>query len=616
MQSTQRRFGHLRAVLHDVPQAFLWQQVARAVDGWPEADFARVALPYILGNPRWARLGHRPAPRRWVLEALGGERVPELVLANAMVLQAMEVEEARGWHHAKAWIRQMESVELWGNPEDEMTRFLELCDFSVFDALTALSFSFCHLGPRGADFLATESWGLDDLRALHLDQAQLGAPGLRALCQAPWFAQLQRLDIQWEPAQTDSQFQHALHDILHDRGAKELMHLGLEGNALLGTLPLEGALCTQLRTLILSLNELQSPCQESLERTPFVHTLERLHLDGNRTADADIALLANAPLHSLKSLAVGSHPHSGAALIEAVCQNTHIQGLTALDLSYTDLSCEHLAALIMAQPDATRTRMWGELRRLELDGAQDLSGLITLLEGPFAHLRLKHLTLDDTRWTPQLCARLAGLGALRELEVLHLARCELHDVHIQALFPTGSWQHLQVLRLGPNPITAASFSWLATSQACPGLFELEVGSMNHDLNVAALGSWDAIKGLHKLGLWGVESELSSMSALLDVCAQSLEALSIHHSVLRAQVLSLILEEELPFLHTLSLPFDLEEEEVVDDLIHAEFVPQLHTLTLEHPYEKSWLIDRFSMFDVSTLPVVIRRELETTRCDRM
>lgn len=263
---------------------------------------------------------------------------------------------------------------------------------------------------------------------------------LRKLVQAPWIAQLRKIELDsasgraldWAPL-ADCPYLGHLHELILYQGT-----LTLQGAARLA----KENPCRRLRRLRLSSLSLSDDAVRRLFAGPAFTSLEELDFGGDQLTLKGAQTVAAAPaLKRLKSLRISSHPLPGIAKV--IAKATFWPAI------------QHL-----------------EVRRCALGDA----GLRDLING--GPSRLKTLRLDNNDITAVGIRSLAESRLLRTLTALGLWGNEIGDAGLSALARSPNAKQLRKLDLFGCKFGAEGMQALAASPNLARLLELHIGGNN------------------------------------------------------------------------------------------------------------------------------------------
>lgn len=293
-----------------------------------------------------------------------------------------------------------------------------------------------HLLPGSADRLFA---AVPFLRRLEFARGQFDGAGL---AQVPLMAQIEEITT-------------ATHSITGDELARFLKSPHLHA----------------LKCISFIATEIGDTGAEALAAWPGLARLEELSLWGCELTARGLRALARCPnLRRVWRLDVGRNPEAEAAVPELLA-SPHLVAVRDLDLTGYTLTPE------LANLFATAT-FRPALAELDLSDA-------TLSEGALAALgrcelpALRTLVLDSATFHDD-----SDLGALADaafaatLTELDLSSCEIVD-SLDALFQTGTFSRLRVLKFGFAQLSPAAFSQLILSRL-PALERLDLCSTNLD----------------------------------------------------------------------------------------------------------------------------------------
>jgi hypothetical protein len=346
---------------------------------------------------------------------------------------------------------------------------------------------------------------LPHLKSLRVRAVALSAPDARALVAAPWFRQLECLElVQLWDGDSGHIVAEALTNAPHPPRLRtlELGYDALGGTSLDRLAAWPGL--SSVEALDLEGNHLDDRDTATLLASPHLAALKTLRLGPDRLAAGSIAALAGWPgLSRLTTLTLaGPDTVDEHAQLATLCETTSFGAFSRLDLGH-GLSAEAasqlaswagLARFATLSLSGSRHAPWpedendalatlarsphlGGLRSLELRSAViDHRGLARLLASP--SLRdLRHLAVDDCPVGNRGARAIAAWPDATNLETLQLTNAELSDAGAKALAASPSLARLRALSLRGNTIGARGAVALSAADT---LGALEVLCLDHN----------------------------------------------------------------------------------------------------------------------------------------
>jgi uncharacterized protein (TIGR02996 family) len=277
-----------------------------------------------------------------------------------------------------------------------------------------------------------------NLTELNLFQNHLNTEAIAVLQQAPFFAQLQALDL-------SNNF---------EVGATAVEHL------------VAGPKAAALRRLNLGFNQLGAAGVQALTAArQFFQGLNHLHVAGNEVSAAGARSLAHAG-GNLTELSIGWNPLRDEG-VQALVQSSAASGLTSLDISRCGLG---------------------------------RAGAAALAQSP--HLQgLTQLVLSGNSIRTEGIKALASSSVLSHLKVLDLTGNEIGDEGVKILAQSPHVSNLQALYLGANGLRIWSLRDLVMSPNLRNLYTLDLHGNNlGDRGAQIIANWLELPQLTNLCL--------------------------------------------------------------------------------------------------------------------
>lgn len=215
----------------------------------------------------------------------------------------------------------------------------------------------------------------------------------------------------------------------------------------------QSPLLSHVRELDLCGTDLGNAGLAVLVRSPHLKCLEALDLGFNAIDDAGVEQLARSPLvPNLARLALNDNDRITAAGLAALAESPFFAGLTALDVSGSDIGDAGVRAVV-ASPSMARLQSF----RVHNNPIGD-AGIAALAASPLLARTAKaehKLELRGCLIGRGGGAALARSPALRHCTALDLSDNDLGDAGIAALLASPHIGNLKTLRLGRNRLTDA-----------------------------------------------------------------------------------------------------------------------------------------------------------------
>lgn len=342
------------------------------------------------------------------------------------------------------------------------------------EQLTTLILERSELGPDGAKLLGSRPW--PSLTYLDLNKGLIGNGGLEALCASGQFTALRSL---------------------------RLAENKLTAKAIQALKPLE-----QLWLLDLSFNQGKAAMAKAIGQSEALATLEHLGLGANEISDGGLSALAKSPhLGALRSLSIPDNfapPLITDQGILALAQSQQLQKLEHLNLSYSELTWQGMAALL-SSPHMSKLRglIAAHCSQLDLSTADALTTIEPI--APLESLDLSACPQSNPKAAAKLLPKLKLPKTLTALSLFHV---ELNLDMLKSLGQHPDLLHtLRTLNLYGTTTKAAHIEALAKLDM-PALRALTVGGLDQHATpatIARLVQAPWFSQLHDLNITVTES---------------------------------------------------------------------------------------------------------------
>lgn len=337
---------------------------------------------------------------------------------------------------------------------------------------------------------------LSGLRSLGLADNRVGAPGAIALARSPFLGQLEALELSRNPLRSAGL--RALWESPRLHRLRRLRLVAVEAEAGTAGWLADSAPPPALRHLDLSENPEGLGDLRAWSSAPWLGQLDALELNHNPQAPQSFqALLRNPGWRKLRRLAL-----AGAGILAQDLRRwASLEGPCALEecgLGYNDLGDAGAQAL-------ARAPSLSGLLRLDLESCGLTAAGLLALSGGWAPDGLRWLRLDRNRLGGDLEQARAALGSLAwpQLAYLSLRGCGLTAAALDQWSEAGHGRSLLHLDLGHNPLGEQGALTLAQTSGLKSLVSLHVEKCRiGDLGVEALLRAASLPALRRLRLAG------------------------------------------------------------------------------------------------------------------